>query len=329
MTIKDTATDTVIIRISETHIADALARIHSQTGDTATAWNDWTALDEPTRTRLMQACRRELLHHVRIHQIWEQALLAENLAERHHEELDINPAHLEASRGAIFGAPTLACVPADSIDNWYIPVNPLNQNLIPRGTWEEWVSLSVAIAAEEDRRQKDEAAPPTRDPLPNPVPLLDQPGDGTIILMATAADVALAMSGHRSGDSTAGEALANWEALPQEKRSAILQRCRGTAAVMYDWENLLEGTLAQVLSQDTVGNRPPTNRIPAQLHGGGSRLAIRQSGSAQGRYQPHSPRNDSDFAEGEWQEWLELAQTIISHDREDREPQPLNLTFDP
>ena len=61
---------------------------------------------------------------------------------------------------------SLACIPSREIKDWFIPVNPSNQNVTPEGDWEEWVELAHAILAhatlertEEERRNAEQNTP--------------------------------------------------------------------------------------------------------------------------------------------------------------------------
>ena len=46
----------------------------------------------------------------------------------------------------------------------------------------------------------------------------------------------------------------------------------------------------------------------------GRRLAVKESLSLPGWYVGYSPRNESNFAEGRWEEWVELAKMILVED---------------
>ena len=136
---------------------------------------------------------------------------------------------------------------------------------------------------------------------------------GMNILRATTADVALARARHGAGDITAGEALAEWAALPEETRARILARCQDTATLMFDWEELLDQAVRDMLlaEQETEQERSRTSSIPGLIYGGGRRLAIRQNRGYGKKYQPYCPRNENQYAEGSWRDWTELAQSII------------------
>ena len=82
--------------------------------------------------------------------IWEQALLADKIMERHGEELDIKPARLEEDRKLIGANPRLICVASTGMADRFIPVNPTNQNICPEATWEEWTRLAKAIIEEHE-----------------------------------------------------------------------------------------------------------------------------------------------------------------------------------
>ena len=144
--------------------------------------------------------------------------------------------------------------------------------------------------------------------------------DGRVILTATAADVALARARHGAGDITAGEALAEWEALPEETRARILARCQDTATLMFDWEELLDQAVGDMLlaEQETEQEKSRTNSIPGLIYGGGRRLAIQQNWGPGKKYQPYCPRNENQYAEGSWSDWTELAQTIIEEEESAR-----------
>ena len=50
------------------------------------------------------------------------------------------------------------------------------------------------------------------------------------------------------------------------------------------------------------------------IHGGGRRLAIVRRPGNRDTYEPYSPRNDHEFAEGSLKDWAELARKIVDHD---------------
>ena len=136
-----------------------------------------------------------------------------------------------------------------------------------------------------------------------------------VILTATWADIALAVSGHGSRNATAGEALANWEELPEETRGRLIRMCHETAEWMFNWEELLKAAVQEALqaAADPAGPEASGRHVPRLISSSG-RLAIEQHGGTGGNYRPHSPRNDNEFAEGTWAEWVELAHTILSED---------------
>ena len=314
--------ETVVIRITESHLAQAFARCHDHAGNTDQAWEEWQQLPQDDRSRHRQVCRSDLLHRVNLNQIWEQAIMADVLMQKHQEELDIKPAHLEDPGTAVYGTPTLACALSKNMSDWYIPINPVNQNVIPNGTWEDWVSLAQAITAEDTRRIEQREPPPPQAPLPQQAPLPDTQGLGAPLLVATTSDIALAMFQFSNRNSTAGEAMDTWKSLPREHRERIVALAQNTATLMFDWERLLDDSVKSLLSQDNTSHRNPVDPPPLIIYGGGCRLAITRSRETLGTYQPHSPRNGDEFAEGEWDHWTELAREILQHDRDYRQPQP-------
>ena len=141
------------IRVTEMDVALALSRVQ-QPGDEIDPWERWQQLPEERRQAILQHCRSRLLAQVNLTSIWEQAILADNLKERWGEELDIKPARLEEDRRKISGSPRLACIATRCEADSFIPINPVNQNVTPEGTFEDWVSLARAIqGARQDQEE--------------------------------------------------------------------------------------------------------------------------------------------------------------------------------
>ena len=46
----------------------------------------------------------------------------------------------------------LALIPSTTVDNWYHPYNPRNQNVFAEGTWQMWVKLAGEILKLEAER---------------------------------------------------------------------------------------------------------------------------------------------------------------------------------
>lgn len=151
----ETSLNGTIIEITELNVARALAKVQGLPEDTD-PWENWQELPEESRTDIILKCRRHLLARVNLNMIWEQALLADHTKQRWNEDLDVKPARLEEDRQPIGAGSRLACVASRNIEDWFIPVNPVNQNVTPEGTWQEWVGLARAILDRANSPVEDE-----------------------------------------------------------------------------------------------------------------------------------------------------------------------------
>ena len=158
MTTTENGLSAEIIRVTEMDVALALSRVQ-QPGDDIDPWENWQQLPEERRQAILQHCRSRLMAQVDLTSIWEQALLADNLKERWGEELDIKPARLEEDRRKISDSPRLACIATSFQADSFIPINPVNQNVTPEGTFEDWVSLARAILEESKIQERVGAEP--------------------------------------------------------------------------------------------------------------------------------------------------------------------------
>ena len=144
---EETTPHALIINVTEADVARAHARV-ADVPESQDPWQAYLELPEETREELLNECRKELFQRLELPMAWQQAIFADQLMERRGEEMNIIPARMDDGRTPIGANPRLACVASKYMENWFIPVNPTNQNILPQGTWEEWVELAEAIIRE-------------------------------------------------------------------------------------------------------------------------------------------------------------------------------------
>ena len=129
-------------------------------------------------------------------------------------------------------------------------------------------------------------------------------------------DIALTLAQHRNRNTTVGEALTAWDALPSETRTRIIERFQNTATKMFDLEPIIEEAVRSWHRKQAGLNKTRDSNIPGLIFGGGGSLAINWSAESGGEYVPYSPRNKNQFAEGPWENWVTLAETILQLNEE-------------
>lgn len=292
---------------------DDVARAHARAtgaGPEEDHWKRWSDLPEKDREHTLSKCEAHTMSQARVTELIRIAHQHEQVESLRGHRVEPVPARLPEHRTVISGTPRLACVKSESLDDWYLPVNPKNQNITVQAGWEDWVRLAQAIQDGKTETHQTETA---EEQWPR------TPGHDMPLAKLSYLEVALA-----TGDQnrTLTQRMEDWGNMDPTQADRLLERVRTTISNMIDWQDLLDEAALLAVQERNGETRRRVSRnrsVPGLIYGGGSRLAIMLIDHASNRYEPHSPRNHNSNGEGNLDDWKSLASEILQLERRARD----------